>query len=225
MGKKIQPRSALHNECSEPQRQRLKIGLILEGTVDGPDKKVCEYLVQRLQQETEVVSITLRDKPNLIARCGETAALLLNENCQRVVIVWDLYPPWRKGEKPCRRKDREAIFRSLQEAGVASKNVYLVCIREELEAWLIADDRAIAKAISRLTGRQEPRIAEVRKPDSVSNPKERLIKIFKQHTRHQYQGHVHAIKIVRELESLSLNKIKRSDSFKRFALKATDTKL
>ena len=204
----------------------MKIGLILECSPNGPDQQVCEYLVKQLRPDTEIVSRTLINKKNLINDCGEQAALLLQENCQRVVIVWDLYPPWRpKGEKPCRCEDREAILESLQRAGVTSKSVYLICISEELEAWLIADNRAIEMAISRLTGRKKPKIKEEKNPHSVSKPKTRLMRIFRQHKASRYKDHIHAIKIVRELESLGLNKIKRSESFTRFALKATDTKI
>lgn len=186
---------------------------------------MCEYLVKRLRPDTEVVSRTLVNKRKLIADCGETAALLFQDGCNRVVIVWDLYPPWRpQGGKPCRFEDREAVLKSLQQAGVPQQNVHLVCIREELEAWLIADNRAIELAISKLSGRTRPRIAEVQNPDLASKPKARLMKIFRQHTR-QYEDHIHAIKIARELETLGLKKIKRCQSFARFALKATDVKL
>ena len=201
----------------------MKIGLILEGTLESPDQKVCEYLLGRLQPNTEVISITLGNKLNLIARCGDTAALLLGESCQRVIIVWDLYPPWRpKGENPCRREDREAIFNSLEQAGVTSSDIYLVCIREELEAWLLADERAISTAIFSLT-RRRPRITGVRNPERIRNPKAKLDNIFRQHTHRQYQGHNHAIKIIRELPDF--NRIKHCQSFARFALKATGTEL
>lgn len=184
---------------------------------------MCEYLIGRLQQNAEVVSVTLGNKLNLIARCGDTAAQLFREGCQRVVIVWDLYPPWRpRGEKPCRREDREAIFQSLNEAGVNSTNVHLVCICEELEAWVLADKRAVAEAIFKLTGRR-PRITNIKNPESVRNPKAKLKNIFKQHTHREYQEHSHAIKIIRELPDF--NKIKQCQSFARFALRATDTEL
>ena len=200
----------------------MKVGLILECTREGPDEKVCEYLVKRLQPGTEVVSVTLDNKPKLIAGCGETAAELLRSSCQRVIIVWDLYPPWRPlGEKPCRLEERQAIFRSLEKAGVTSK-VYLVCIREELEAWLLADRRAIAAAITKLTG-HEPTLSDIKNPESVKNPKLRLDKIFRQHTHRAYQAHSHAFKIVQELPDFT--KIKRCPTFKRFALRATDIEL
>src|SRR5947209_4158890 len=124
MVKKVQPRSAIHHERSGSQRQRLKIGLILECGPNGPDQKVCVYLINRLQPDIDVVSRTLREKRSLIANCGETAALLLQDNCQRVVIVWDSHPPWRlenpKAEEPCRHEEREGIFTSLRKAGVDS---------------------------------------------------------------------------------------------------------
>jgi hypothetical protein len=199
----------------------MKIGLILECAPDGPDKKVCEHLLERLLPDVEVVSVTLGNKPNLIARCGDTAAQLLQDSCQRVIIVWDLYPPWRpRGENPCRREDREEIFTSLDQAGVSLTNIHLVCICEELEAWLLADRRAITAAISRMTGRQA-RITDTRRPELVRNPKAKLDNIFRQHTHRQYQGHNHAIKIIRELPDLT--KIMRCQSFARFALKATGT--
>lgn len=150
----------------------MKIGLVLECAKNGPDQQVCEYLIEQLRPDTKVVSVTLTEKNNLIARCGDAAAaLLLQETCQRVVIVWDLYPPWRlenpRSEEQCRHHERAGILRSLKEAGVTSRSVHLVCISEELEAWLIADNRAIERAISRLTNRRRPRIREEKNPESV----------------------------------------------------------
>lgn len=201
----------------------MKIGLILECTLEGPDQQVCEYLVRRLQPSAEVVSVTLGNKLNLVARCGDTAAQLLRENCQRIIIVWDLYPPWRpRGENPCRHEDREAVFNSLEQAGVTSSDVHLVCIREELEAWLLADNRAISAALLKLTGRKA-RIAGVRHAELVRNPKSTLDNIFRQHTHRQYQAHSHAIRIIRELPDF--NRIRDCPSFSRFAMKATNTEL
>lgn len=200
----------------------MKIGLILECAPEGPDQQVCEHVLVRLRPNAEVLSVTLRNKPNHIASCGDAAAQLLSEGCQRVIIVWDLYPPWRpRGERPCRREDREEIFSSLEQAGVALPNVHLVCIREELEAWLLADRGAISTAISKMTGCRA-RIPDTKKPELVRNPKGRLDNIFREHTPRPYQGHTHAIRIIREAD---FKKIKRCPSFARFALKATDTQL
>src|SRR5260370_8298805 len=98
-----------------------------------------------------------------------------------VLIVWDLYPPWReKGEKPCRRDDRQAIFHSLDAAGVSPDRVALVCIREELEAWLIADGRAVSKVLS--TPTHPVRIKDPKNPEPIQNPKKILNHLF--HTHH-----------------------------------------
>lgn len=126
----------------------MKVGLILECTADGPDKTVCEYLVRMLDPTIEPSSVTLTNKRILIQESGKVAAQLLADGCKRVVIVWDLHPPWRD-TKPCRREDRESILQSLTNAGVNPTNVFLVCIKEELEAWLLADERALITVLSR----------------------------------------------------------------------------
>jgi hypothetical protein len=198
----------------------MKIGLIFECGPEGADKKVCEYLARKLKPEIEIVSITLDNKPGLIEGCGLAAAELLGEGCDRVVIVWDLYPPWReKKQKPCRRKDREDIKRSLIEAGVTSANVYLVCITEELEAWLLADGRAVSDVLS--TPEHSVKVKDEKKPEQVRNPKKRLTKIFKEHIGQPYNDMIHAERIVRKLQDFT--RIRRSKTFVRFAFKATDT--
>jgi len=215
---KIQPRSALHRRPTEPQEDRPKIGLILECTLDGPDKAVCEHLLKSLQPNVEIVSVTLVNKPNLITKCGEAVVQLFAENCERVIIVWDLFPPW--GGEPCRHEDREAILGSLEQAGADIQNVYLVCIHEELEAWLLADHRAVEIAISQLTGRKT-KLQKVK--EFEKKPKTKLMNIFWQHTHRPYQAHKHALQIVRELPDF--NRIGRCESFARFALKAAGVEL
>jgi hypothetical protein len=116
-------------------KKRAKVGMILECGPDGADVQVCTHLGARLNAAIEVSSITLDNKPNLIENCGAAAARLLEDGCKRVLVVWDLFPPWRQRPlRPCRHKDREGIFHSLQAAGVSRDDVHLICIREELEA-------------------------------------------------------------------------------------------
>ncbi|OGG56219.1 MAG: hypothetical protein A3F84_10135 [Candidatus Handelsmanbacteria bacterium RIFCSPLOWO2_12_FULL_64_10] len=199
----------------------MKVGMIFECGPDGADKKVCEHLARMLLPEIEISSVTLGNKPKLISECGLAAAQLLGEGCERVVIVWDLYPPWRKsGQRPCRRADREAIAQSLSRAGVRSRRVYLVCIAEELEAWLLADGRAISAVLSKSTHPVD--VGDTKKPEQVSNPKKRLTRIFREKTGRLYVDRVHAEKIIQALSDL--NRIKRCATFVRFAIKATGRK-
>lgn len=154
------------------------------------------------------------------------AKALLDE-CKKVIVVWDLYPAWReKSMKPCRREDRQAIFKSLQAENVDLKKVRLVCIQEELEAWLLADDRAIAAMLAPLKHpHRVGRITKVSSPDTIPNPKARLTKIFNRElgAGRRYVGYKHAVLIARQLPDF--NRIKRSDSFRRFAFKVAGYRL
>lgn len=198
----------------------MKVGFIFECGRDGPDVQVCRHLVARLDPEIEFVPSTLDNKPNLIEDCGKVAKVLL-EDCEKVIIVWDLYPAWReKGIRPCRYEDRQAIFQSLRSENVDLDNVFLVCIQEELEAWLLADHRAVTAMLQSLKHPHPVgRIPRFSNPDRIRNPKTRLTRIFNQELgpRQRYVDYRHAILIVREIVDFS--RIRRSDSFKRFAHK------
>jgi hypothetical protein len=151
---------------------------IFECGPQGADKKVCEILLKKLDSTIQTKSITLDSKPNLVQKCGIAAKQLLEtEKCDRVIILWDLYPAWRTdGEKPCRKADRESIFESLDGAGVDRDKVHLICITEELEAWLIADGGAISTTLSKPT--HQVTVADTKKPEQVKNPKKRLFQIY-----------------------------------------------
>ena len=204
----------------------MKVGFIFDCGPEGPDVKVCRHLVHKLDPKIEFFSSTLDNKKNLVDECGAVAKTLLDE-CEKVVVVWDLYPAWReKGERPCRREDRQAIFQSLQAESVDLSKVFLVCIQEELEAWLLADHRAVTAMLQPLKHPHPvSRISKFSNPDSVRNPKQRLTKIFTQELgpRRRYVDYWHAIMLVREISDLK--RIRRSDSFRRFALKVAGLKL
>ena len=198
----------------------MKIGFIFECGPEGPDVQVCHYLVQLLDPAIEFIPSTLDNKKKLVEDCGTVAKVLLDE-CEKVIIVWDLYPAWReRGMRPCRHEDRQAIFRSLQAENVDLSKVFLVCIQEEIEAWLLADNRAVTAMLKPLK-RPHPvsRISRFSKPDNIRNPKKRLTKIFTQELgpSRRYVDYQHAILIAREISDF--NRIKGSDSFKRFAFK------
>lgn len=190
--------------------------MIFECGPQGADKKVCEILLKKLDSTIQTKSVTLDNKPNLVQKCGAAAKQLLEtEKCDRVIILWDLYPAWRTdGEKPCRKADRELIFESLDGAGVDRDKVHLVCITEELEAWLIADGGAISTTLSKPT--HQITVADTKKPEQVKNPKKRLSQIYQQYTGRKYSDLIDAEKITKNITDFK--KIRRSDSFCRFIL-------
>ena len=204
----------------------MKVGFIFECGPQGPDVQVCHHLVHKLDPTIEFIPSTLDNKKNLVEDCGAVAKALLKE-CEKVIVVWDLYPSWReKGMKPCRHEDRQAIFQSLQAENVDLDKVFLVCIKEELEAWLLADYRAVTAMLQPLKHPHPVgRISKFSKPDRIRNPKKRLTKIFNQELgpRRRYVDYRHAILIAKEIPDF--NKIRRSESFKRFALKLAGKEL
>jgi hypothetical protein len=191
----------------------MKIGLIVESGPQGAEAQVLPQLIGRLGHKHTVSIATLDNKPRMVDGCGKAAARLIADGCRKVLIVWDLYPAWRqKGEKPCRREDRHAIAASLEAAGVPQRKASLICIEEELEAWLIADGRALSAVLS--TPTHPVRARDSKSPDDVRNPKARLRKLFQKSGRPDYTDRVHAGKIVDALPDLT--RLRRCASFRRF---------
>jgi len=204
----------------------MKIGFIFECGKEKADIQVCRYLVQLLNQlfnsDIEFAAIGMDNKPNMIEQCGKvTKSLLESDRCEKVIIVWDLYPPWGD-RKPCRYEDRQNIFNSLRTEHIDLSRVSLVCICEELEAWLLADNKAVKDMIAELKHPHKVgKIQNYKNPDSISNPKKRLTKIFNQElgSSRRYIDYQDAVKIVKKITDF--NKIKNSESFRRFALKVS----
>lgn len=192
-----------------------KVGFIFECGPHGADKQVCEYLAKQVRAEITPVSRTLDNKANLLRDAGRVAAELLIDGCERVVIVWDLRPAWpEKKEKPCRRIERLAILDAVDKAGVVGKPVYLVCVEQELESWLLADETKITSHLS--TPAHTYTARKTKHPDRVPNPKSVLINHFREAGRGRYDDRIHAIKVITSNE-INLKKLERSVSFARFS--------
>lgn len=198
----------------------MKVGMIFECGPQGPDRKVCEHLALRIKPNLDITSITLDNKRNLVSECGKAAAQLLKDGCERVVIIWDLSPAWGEGN-PCRHDDREGIFRALAASKVDAEKVALVCIQEELEAWLLADERALNTVLSRPT--HPISIKRIRRPEQEHNPKKRMTQIFRENSRRPYNDLLDAEKIAKAMPDFA--RLRRCDTFVRFARKVADTDL
>lgn len=195
----------------------MKIGLVFECGPQGADKQVCEYLAGKLRPDARLVSRTLDNKANLLVSAGLVAASLLADGCERVLIVWDLRPAWPDMKhKPCRQTERATLLDSFAKAGVADKAVFLVCIEQELESWLLADETKISAYLS--TASHAYTAARISKPDRVPQPKAKLLRHFKAAQNRRYEDRVHALKIVRQGEP-DWRKLRRSPSFARFEAK------
>lgn len=205
---------------------REKVGFIFECGRGGPDFQVCQHLLERLNSEIEMVPRFLDQAERLLTECGPVAEALLSvEKCRRVVVTWDLEPAW--GSEACRHEDKERALKSLRDANVPLRNVLLLCIERELECWLMADKRALEKVIGKY--KHPHPVGNIRdhgKPDvEIRRPKIELIELFKRELgrKRKYVDRDHALLIARNIPDWS--KIRRSDSFRRFAEKGAKVKL
>lgn len=196
----------------------MRIGMILECGPQGADVEVHHALAKKLDPTISISTVTLDNKPNLVAECGKSASQLLSiDRCDRVLIIWDLYPAWERQARPCRCEDREDILASLNRANIDLARVHLVCITQELETWLLADGRALSAFLS--TPEHRVRVSHPRLPEQINKPKRALSRIFRQHGKDSYYDLFHASKIVAKLPDLT--RIRRISSFQRFQQKIT----
>lgn len=192
----------------------IKIGFIFECGPQGADKQVCEYLASQIRPDAKPISCTMDNKPKLLSGAAEVAKMLLDNGCERVLIVWDLRPAWPdKKHKPCRAIERQNLLTALARAQLENRPVYLVCIEQELESWLLADELKLGNFLS--TATHHFSIQRVRKPDRIPQPKAEIINHFKQAGRGRYEDLNHAIKVVRN-GGLNLQRLRQSESFTRF---------
>lgn len=209
----------------------MKLGLILECTPDGADVHVCRQLIKMINQRYDkgiqlATPATLINKPGLLQRCGESARQLLeDQQCDRVVIVWDIDPRRKFGEENCLVQDRNKIFAALHAANVDTSKIFLAGISRELDSWLTADGRAISACISMLTRRKvNSGVEGARRPEEHTNPKDWLSTKFREHGIGEgYNDFKHAKYIIQCLPDF--REIRSSASFVRFVLKVADVQL
>jgi hypothetical protein len=196
----------------------MSIGFIFECGPQGADKQVCEYLAGEMLPGVTCQSITLDNKPNLLANAPMAARTLLAEGCERVLIIWDLRPAWPdKAAKACRAAERQTLLDALTNEGLQGAPVYLVCVEQEFESWLMADEAKLSAFLS--TPTHEYKVPKVRRPDREKNPKSLVMKHFQMARGMKYEDRVHAIKVMRTNPPPNWARLRRSESFARFEAK------
>jgi hypothetical protein len=195
---------------------QMKVGLLLECMKDGPDQKVLEPLIKNLlPPKSEVTSRTLGNKPKLLNGCGAVASELLKDKCDKVLIIWDLWPAWSSTD-PCRKKDRKEAVDSLAEAKVDRCRVRLLCIEQMLESWLLGDPQALRLLVSKWMHPRTPK--NFRLPPGAThhtNPKAVLCRLFRDHGCHPYNDLSDAHKISALWDQQSLRRLADLPTFQR----------
>ena len=88
-----------------------------------------------------------------------------------------------------------------------------MCIEQELESWLLANERAINALLS--TAAHAYTAPRVKKPDAVAQPKAAMIEHFKAARGWRYDDKIDAIRVLKATD-IDLARLRRSMSFARF---------
>ncbi len=195
-----------------------KVGFVLECGEDGADHQVLRFVLPLLRGNVTPVFNFAVNKGVLFRECAKRVeGLLVNDRCDRVFVVWDLIPPEvrdAQGRKSCvaETEDLRSRLRSQDR-----QHTTLLCISQELEAWLLTDGTSIEDYLSR-PSHPSPRIADEKRPERVPNPKKTLNGHFHaaRGPTFDYSDTDHAIELVKRA---SLKKYDRAQSFARLRAK------
>lgn len=191
----------------------MRVGFVLECCKDGADHKVLEHVVGKLHSDLKLCFRFCKSKRELFDDCGKfVEGLFTVERCDRVFVVWDLMPcdeAYKDDGKPSCVKERAFLLKALRREDRA--RTVLLCITHELEAWLLADGKALTSVLDNDNHPIKP-IQDDRTPERHPNPKKVLNKLFKEHRRREYDDKVHALKIIKQV---NLSKLERAPSFAR----------
>ena len=195
----------------------MKVGFIVECGPEGAETRVIPHIARMVNPAIEAEVIPLSKKPNLKEQCGRYVRELLELGCEKVLIVWDLLPDWGEYEgRGCLHADREEIFASLQNAGIQDDDgrVHLICIHVMLEAWLLADERALSDFVS--TDAHQIPVKRRKGTEVCKDTKAALNTLFKSLPCRisRYTDFTDAIKIAGKLPDL--RRLECLDSFQRF---------
>jgi hypothetical protein len=203
----------------------MKIGIVCEGRIGGEDAQVFEHFAKRIAPHAAVKAFPQGTKPDLIAKAGEVVASLFETGYDRVLIMWDIMPRWGKPDGEV--QDAQDFQMSLVNAGMDTHPcLFLIAIHKELEAWLLADGKALSAVLSRQA--HPVTISNTNNSDTVANPKKRLEKLFKQHnvpfgmppSQGTYQPKLAAIRIAENVPA-NFGQLGKLASFKKFGLSLT----
>jgi hypothetical protein len=200
----------------------MKIGFIVECVMGGPESGVLPRLAALINPELECEVEPLGSKPKVLNQCGKYAKALLGKlHCDRVVVLWDARPPWQheEGVDCDPRAEKAKAMESLTQYQLEEDpRVILICLIEELEAWLLADGRGVTARINELRrarSRLKKRIPDFKKVEKIHWPKAEMERVFRQGEVRVYNDWLDAIPIADYLRDVS-KLLKHSKVFPEF---------
>ncbi len=186
----------------------MKIGFVLECTLDGPEMKICRWLAKQICPKFDGGNVEFRPMNNkqfLMEACGDVARNLLDSGCQHVFILWDLAPAWPNGEQPDCVREVSVVKAELKKAKVPQPKATCVCITHEIETWLLADTEALREFCSTDAHKKE-RVRSKGRLERIVDPKDELKRILRNRGK-TYNGHYDALPIIQKADPKKLRKV------------------
>lgn len=205
----------------------MKLGFVFECSPGGGDIKVFQHILKLINPafnfEANFHHAALKSKKELEKECGKEVRRLKELGCQKIFVVWDLIPVWKEDGTPCRHNDKEAIKKSLAAHNLKPNDIIFLCVEKELEAWLIADEKAL-KDFFIIKNSMKNEITRVKTPDTHHDPKGLLSKYFKLYRgARSFEPMIHTKPLLKNFTNV--RNLRRSESFKRFYFKLVGTEL
>ena len=205
----------------------MKLGFVFECSPGGGDIKVFQHILKLIYPafdfEQNFHHSALKSKKELEKDCGKEVKRLKDLGCEKIFVVWDLIPVWKEDGKPCRHDDKESIKKSLAAYKLKEQDIIFLCIEKELEAWLIADERAL-KDFFITKNSMKDEIRRVRTPDTHRDPKGILSKYFRMYRGvRTFDPMTHTPQLLTKFTNV--RNLRRSESFQRFYFKLTGIEL
>ncbi|MBK8626476.1 MAG: hypothetical protein IPN86_13190 [Saprospiraceae bacterium] len=190
----------------------MKVGFVFECQDQGPDELLYTQVAKDLCPAFEISQENISPLGNKHAVINDSAldvAIMIENGCEYVFIIWDRMPKWKLGTGKC-GDDIATLIEKLVASRIDMDKVFMCCIDEMLESWLIADGRGVTnyfKSINHLNSK----FPDHKSKADQSAPKQRL-----ENYNGKYNEYKDNIGILKGLNKDYSRAVKWNDSFGEF---------
>lgn len=153
----------------------MKVGFVFECQDQGPDELLYTQVAKDLCPAFEISQENISPLGNKHAVINDSAldvATMIENGCEYVFIIWDRMPKWKLGTGKC-SDDITTLTEKLVASGIDIEKVFMCCIDEMLESWLIADGRGVTNYFKGIDSRSR-KFTDHKSKQEQSAPKQRL---------------------------------------------------
>jgi len=153
----------------------MKVGFVFECQDQGPDELLYTQVAKDLCNNFEISQENISPLGNKHAVINDSALdvqTMFENGCQYVFIIWDRMPKWQSGTGKC-ADDIATLSAKLSTVGVDLSKVFMCCIDEMLESWLIADGRGVTNYFQKINP-QNPKFDDRKTQSKQTAPKQQL---------------------------------------------------